>query len=204
MDLSNITTHLTVENIQQFLQQYRALGPFPGILLPLAESFFPPLPLILFVVGNGAAYGFLYGSLLSLIGTCTGSVIVYWIFRKLSDRRFGRWIKKNRKIRSTLYWLEQHGFGPLFLLFCFPFTPSSLVNVASGLSGLNFRSFLLAVLLGKTIMICFVSYIGDSWLDLFYNPLKFLVIAGVVLILWLIGKQVEKRVAEGKTSRSKE
>lgn len=204
MDSSFFDAHFTVENVREFLQSYRSLGPLPGVLLPLVESFLPILPLLLFVAANAAAYGFFWGSLLSWIGTCLGSVIVFWVFRILARGRLKRWLEKSRKIKQTLEWVERHGFGPLFLLLCFPFTPSSLVNVAAGLSGISFRSFILAVLLGKMIMICFISYIGYSWVDLLHHPAKMLVIAVIVVILWIIGKQIEKRLAQRKASHPQE
>jgi uncharacterized membrane protein YdjX (TVP38/TMEM64 family) len=197
---SSMEQYLTIENIQDFIKNYRALGPLPGLLLPFLEAILPILPLVLFVAANGAAYGFWYGSLFSWIGTCLGAVVVFWFFRKLSKTKLKRLIEKSKKIRSMLHWIERHGFAPIFLLLCFPFTPSSLVNVASGLSGLNFRSFLIGVMLGKMVMVFMISYVGDDWISIIKEPVKLLSVSGVILVLWFIGKRIEARLKTEKSS----
>lgn len=204
MDFSSLGIDITIDDIQHLLQQYRALGPFPGVLFPFLESFLPVLPLMVIVVANAAAYGFLLGSFLSWVGTCAGSILVFLIFRKLSDKRFGHFVRRSAKVNSTLEWVNRHGFGPLFLLYCFPFTPSSLVNTASGLAKINMRSFILAVALGKMIMIFIVSYIGYNWVDLFTHPVKILIVSIIVIILWIVGKVIENHLQKSHKSSEME
>lgn len=194
MDTTFFENTFTIENVRDILQNYRSFGPFLGILLPLLESFLPVLPLILFVAANAAVYGPFLGFLFSWIGTCLGAIIVFWFFRSFAKRRLKRWLEKSSKVQHTLNWIEKHGFGPLFLLLCFPFTPSSLVNVAAGVSELRFRSFFMAVMLGKMIMVAMISYIGHDWIGLIQEPLKVLGIAIVVVILWIGGKWMEVRL----------
>lgn len=200
MELSWFESNFTIENIQDFLQQYAALGPFPGILLPFLEAILPILPLVLFVAANAAAYGFFLGAFLSWLGTCIGAVVVFWFFRKVAKKRVKRWIEKGHKIRSMLEWVERHGFGPLFLVLCFPFTPTSIVNVASGLSELNFKSFLIAIMLGKLVMVGMVSYVGHDWISIIRDPEKLIVVSAVVFVLWFIGKRIESRLKVEKSS----
>lgn len=194
MDSSFFDSYLTIENIRDILESYRSLGPFIGVLLPLLESFFPLLPLLLFVATNAAVYGFWFGAFLSWFGTCLGGIIVFGVFRYLAKGRLKRWLGKSRKVTRTLQWVEQHGFGPLFLLYCIPFTPSSLVNVASGLSGLSFRTYLISLLLGKMVMIFMVSYVGYDWVNMIHQPLKMLLVAVIVVLLWIVGKRMEMRM----------
>lgn len=184
----------SIDNIRHLLEGYRSFGPLFGILLPMMESFLPILPLLLIAAANAAVYGFWEGSFLSWIGTCLGSVLIFLFFRKLARGRLKRWLEKSRKLNGTLKWVEQHGFGPVFLLYCFPFTPSLLVNVASGLSKLSIRSYLSSLLLGKMVMIFMASYVGHDWLGMIHHPMKLVVIATIVVILWLVGKRIENRI----------
>lgn len=201
MDISSVEAFFTPDNIRSLLENYRAFGPFLGILLPLLEAFIPILPLILFVGANAAAYGFFLGAFLSWIGTSLGAIMVFSIFRIWSKGRLKRWLVKSRKIDQTLHWVERHGFGPLFILFCIPFTPSSLVNVAAGLSGISFRSFLVAVMLGKMVMVFMISYVGHDWINLWHQPLELFGIIIAVVILWVAGKWMEIKMQKSGKSQ---
>src|SRR5699024_6889143 len=125
------------EYIFELLDKYESFGMLPGILLPFIEAFLPFLPLIVFVLANGAAYGLLKGFLYSWIGTSIGSIFVFFIIRRLGDKRIFKAIRRNKQVHKVTGWLERHGFGPLFLLLCFPFSPSSVINVVAALSKIS-------------------------------------------------------------------
>ncbi|WP_405103266.1 TVP38/TMEM64 family protein [Oceanobacillus sp. FSL H7-0719] len=181
--------------IQQLLNQYEGLGPLPGILLPFIEAFLPFLPLIVFVLGNAAAYGLLEGFLYSWIGASAGAIIVFYLIRKLRNVKWvERKIISNKQVSRVTDWVERHGFGPLFLLLCFPFSPSAVINVVAGLSKVSSQQFILAVLLGKTVMIFSISYVGSSIMEFAKNPMKTIVVLIGIGLFWGIGKYLERRL----------
>ncbi|MUV36565.1 putative membrane protein YhjE [Lentibacillus sp. JNUCC-1] len=77
---------------------------------------------------------------------------------------------------------------------CFPFSPSSVINVVSGLSKISTQQFILAVLLGKSVMIFSIAYIGSSILSFAENPVRTIVVAVCILLFWVVGKFIEKRL----------
>lgn len=186
--------YVTFKNIENLLSGYRELGPLLGILLPMLEAFFPFLPLIVFVLANAAAYGFFLGFLFSWVGTCIGSLIVYLFVRWIARHRLQNLLHRNRKVQSTLEWVDQHGFAVVFFVLAIPFTPSSLINVVAGLSNINTRSFLLAVLLGKMVMIGIVTFIGTDWQNIITDPTRIIPLLVAIALFWLIGKWIEKRM----------
>ncbi|MFC7371703.1 TVP38/TMEM64 family protein [Fictibacillus iocasae] len=196
MEWKNYKHYLTEENILKLLDDYKDLGFLPGILLPMLESFIPVLPLFVFVAGNAAAYGFWLGFIYSWIGVCAGSAIVFSVVRKFGQKRFLVFITRHDKIRKTLQWVEKHGFGMLFLLYCFPFTPSALINVVAGVSQISQKTYFLALFLGKLVMIAIVSFIGYDFMDVIKSPLKMGLIMFGVFVLWLGGKVVESRMKQ--------
>ncbi|UZJ77471.1 TVP38/TMEM64 family protein [Fictibacillus sp. KU28468] len=196
MNWSEWKTYLSQENILHFLEQYRDLGFLPGVLLPLLEAIIPVLPLFIIVAGNAAAYGFWLGALFSWLGAVIGSIIVFFLVRKLGQQRFLHFITKHHKIEKLLGWMERRGFGTLFLIYCFPFTPSALINVIAGLSRINQKTFVLSVALGKLVMIAIISFIGYDFLDVIKNPLKLGLTVFGILVLWLGGKVVESRMKQ--------
>ncbi|AGT31015.1 hypothetical protein M493_03540 [Geobacillus genomosp. 3] len=193
MNMETLKQWFTLDNVLSLLEHYRSFGVFPGIAATLLESFFPILPMVVFVMANAAAFGLWKGFFISWLGASLGSLIVFWLTRRIGQQRFFRFVRRHPKVRRFMHWIERHGFGPLFLLYCFPFTPSALVNIVAGLSGISRQQFVLAVLLGKMIMIFTISFIGYDIVALVRQPLRTAGIAVIVLLLWYAGKRIEAR-----------
>lgn len=200
LDIALSDWRIMIENdrlddyIMQLLSDYESLGPLPGILLPFIEAFLPFLPLVVFVFANAAAYGLLEGFLLSWSGAALGAIVVFTIIRRLGDKKILRAISKNKQVAKVTNWLEKRGFGPLFLLMCFPFSPSAIINVVAGLSNVSRQQFILAVLLGKSVMIFSIAYVGSSILEFAQKPVKTIVVGAGIGLFWLVGKYIEKRL----------
>lgn len=175
----------------ELIQDYRSFGPIPGLVLPIIEAFLPFLPLFVFVTANASAFGLGWGFLFSWIGACTGALIVFSIVRKYGQKRFLAFLKNHKQVKRLVDWVDRHGFGPLFLLMCFPFTPSAVVNIVAGLSRISIYQYGVAVLVGKMVMIFSISYIGHDIPSLIHNPKKTIILGIVIVILWFIGKRIE-------------
>ncbi|ASS67172.1 MULTISPECIES: TVP38/TMEM64 family protein [unclassified Paenibacillus] len=179
------------QQLEHSLQQFSSYGPLPGILLPLAEAFMPFLPLFLFIAANANIYGLGWGFLYSWIGVSAGSICVFWIARSMGGG-LGMWLERRfPRVGVFFDWLERRGFTPIFLLACFPFSPSVLVNIASGLSSVPFRTFFVAVVLGKAVMIFIISLLSFNIGDL--APWRIVLAVCVIVVMWLGGKRLETR-----------
>jgi len=179
--------------ILDILERYEQLGPIPGIALPFIEAFLPFLPLIAFVIANGAAYGLFNGFLYSWLGSSLGMIVAFITIRTFAHKRVFVKLRADRRVRRVTSFVERNGFGPLFLLLCFPFSPSSLINVVAALSKVGINQFVLAVLLGKTVMIFSITYIGANIMDLFKHPGKTIVVSGCIILFWLFGTYLERK-----------
>lgn len=184
----------TEENIQALAAHYRTLGPLIGVLLPFLEALLPFLPLVVIVVANVSSYGLIFGFFLSWIGTVLGSYVVFLIVR-----RFGRHPKLKRliekeNVQKLIKFVDMRGLSPLFILLCFPFTPSVLVNIVAGLSNIKKKYYLFVLLAGKFVMILSISVLGYDLASYFTNPIKLVFVAVAIFLLWLISKAVEKRL----------
>jgi uncharacterized membrane protein YdjX (TVP38/TMEM64 family) len=202
MDVVTLKEWFTIDNIMGLISEYRALGPLPGIFLPMLEAFLPFLPLFLFVMANASAFGLWFGFLFSWIGACMGALLVFLLFRKFGQKRILAFLQRHSKIQKLMTWIENHGFGPIFLLLCFPFTPSAVVNIVAGLSKINIYQYMLAVLTGKIVMIFTISFIGYDIRSLITQPLRTAIVLVVIFILWYVGKRIEVRLnISGKKGR---
>lgn len=185
---------LTIENIEQVEKYYRTLGPLIGVFLPFLEAFLPFLPLVVIVVANANAFGLFLGFLLSWGGTVLGSYVIFLIVRKFGRHPRLHFFTQSKRVKKLIKWVDMNGLSPLFVLLCFPFTPSVLVNIVAGLSNIRRQFYLVALILGKMIMIFSMSFVGHDITELIRNPIK-LVFAGVaIFLLWVFGKAVEVRL----------
>ncbi|NIK78131.1 putative membrane protein YdjX (TVP38/TMEM64 family) [Paenibacillus castaneae] len=185
--------HLDMDSIKWTLESYSMLGPLPGILLPYIESYLPFLPLILIIAANANIYGLGLGFLFSWIGVTAGAVSIFWISRTLGRNVKGRLEKRFPKSQRFFNWVEHKGFTPLFLLACFPFTPSVVITIVAGLSKVPFKTFFLSMLLGKAVMIFSISLISFDIGNLIHEPWRIFVTITAVLVMWFGGKRLESR-----------
>ncbi len=187
-----------VEHILRFLDQYQDFGILPSLLLTILEALIPIIPLFAIVMANAAAFGLWIGFLISWFGASAGSLLVFWITRKIGQRYFSKFLDRYEIIKTMIVWIENHGFGPLFLTFCFPFAPSAVINIVAGLSRMTFRQYALAVVSGKMVMIFTMSFIGHDLRAMFYKPFKLVLLILAIFLLWYVGKLIEKRLGLNK------
>ncbi|AIQ61413.1 TVP38/TMEM64 family protein [Paenibacillus borealis] len=191
----DIMSWLTEERLRTLLEQYRSLGPLPGVGLTFMKSFVPPLPTIAIVGLNGAVYGLWLGFLYSWIGLVAGCVTTFLIIRKIGSHRYLRKWAERPKVAKSMTWVRQSGFSYVFLLSLFPVGPFVVINMAAGLASMRLRSYLIALCAGKAIMVFAVSYIGNDVDRFIRHPGEIVyVLLFIGVSLWGV-KAIESRFA---------
>ena len=161
----------TLEYWEALLVGFEGLGPLVPILLAMVESFFPPLPLIAIVALNVAAHGGLLGFLYSWAGVALGGII---------KRFFWKVASRSPKLEKAQQWVNRFDTSSLFMLSLLPFTPTSFMHFAFGMSDFDEKRYLRAVLLGKGLMVAMMAVFGQSLVSSLKNPV-YLVLA---VLLW--------------------
>jgi uncharacterized membrane protein YdjX (TVP38/TMEM64 family) len=202
MELSDIMTYLTEENLKELLERFRSLGPLPGILLTFLKSFIPPLPTMVIVGVNAAVYGLWLGFLYSWIGIVSGCAVTFMLVRKAAGHPYmKRWAQKP-KVQKSMRWVRRNAFGYVFLLSIFPMGPFVVINIAAGLSGMRLRSFLIAIIFGKAIMVFSISFIGYDLAAYIDNPLRIIYVVLFIGASLLISKKIEARFTKEDIQKS--
>ncbi|WP_239615704.1 TVP38/TMEM64 family protein [Cohnella mopanensis] len=193
MSISDILSNVTEDNLKSLLEQYRAFGPFPGIALTFMKSFVPPLPTILIVGVNAAVYGLWLGFLYSWLGIVSGCLVTFIVVRKVAGHPyFLRWAKKP-KVQKSLVWVRRNAFSYVFLLSLFPVGPFVVINMAAAIAQMRLRSFFIAIVFGKAIMVMSVSIIGHDFGRFIERPFELIyVVLFVGASLW-VSKKIESR-----------
>jgi uncharacterized membrane protein YdjX (TVP38/TMEM64 family) len=163
-----------------------------GFFLVFIECFIPALPLSVFVAFNVSAFGFFMGILISWIATCSGSFICFMLF-KLFKKQLSK-IKYLKNINSSIEKFKIIKFTHLVLILTLPFTPSFLINILGGLSGMSKEKFLIAILIGKLFEIIFWGFIGKNLLESLTDMRSLIFIFITLIIAYIISKIVSKKM----------
>ncbi len=177
---------LDQEYLRELINAYWYLGPLIGIGLPFIESLLPILPLVAIVTLNIYIFGPVLGFTFSYIGNVVGSFIVYTAFRYFFKNTDAKKLKKVK-------FVKEERMIPLMLIYCFPFTPSSIINATCGFLKFDREKFIVALVVGKVLMLILLTFVGSSFSDfILHGDVKSLVITAVILLsAYFIGKIVE-------------
>lgn len=170
----------TLEFWESLLNSFEGLGPVAPILLAMVESFFPPLPLIAIVALNVAAHGGFLGFLYSWIGVAVGSTIMFLFWRRIVRKFFWKFARRFPKLEKAQQWVNHFDTASLFMLAVLPFTPTSFMHLAFGISDMDERHYLVTVILGKGVMVGMMAVFGQSLVSSLKNPL-YLIFA---ILIW--------------------
>ena len=169
----------TLEFWQTLLDSFGDLGPFAPIFLAMVESFFPPLPLIAIVALNVAAYGGLFGFVYSWVGVMLGGTLMFLFWRRVLKQFFWKFASRSQKLEKAEQWVSRFDVSSLFMLSVLPFTPSSFMHFAFGISDFDEKRYLITMLLGKGVMVAMMALFGQSLVSSMKNPV-YLVLAVVI------------------------
>lgn len=183
----------TLEFWQNLLEGFGNLGPIAPIFLAMVESFFPPLPLIAIVALNVAAHGGFLGFVYSWVGVMLGGTIMFLLWRRVVKRFFWKIASRSQKLEKAERWVSRFDTASLFMLSVLPFTPSSFMHFAFGISDFDEKRYLITMLLGKGVMVAMMALFGQSLVSSMKNPV-YLIFAIVIWAgMYWVSKQFCKR-----------
>ena len=170
------------------------LGPIAGFFLIILESIFPVLPLGVFIGFNMLSFGNIGGFILSYISALIGCISSFLVFRYLIRDKYTKVIKKKnlKKLEDINKNITNMNFKILVLLITCPFTPAFLINIAAGLSKMNIKKYIPALLIGKLFIIYFWGYIGTGLIKSIENPIILIKIFVIMLLGYAISYVISK------------
>jgi membrane protein DedA with SNARE-associated domain len=188
-----------------------------GIALLIAiENIFPPIPSEIILTFGGfmttqSNMNIWLVSLFATVGSVTGAIVLYFIGRLLTPKRFGwlvdKWghilrVKKDDIKRAERWFIKR---GSLTVFFC-RFIPivRSLISIPAGTAHMNFGKFLLFTTLGTAIwnivLVKLGAVAGENWQSIvnYMDTYSYIVWAAVavaiivIVILYVRKKKIEK------------
>jgi uncharacterized membrane protein YdjX (TVP38/TMEM64 family) len=153
------------------------------LLLMTIQNMFTIIPLLLLISVNVSIFGFIQGYIWSWLISIAGAVISFLITRYWFQTFFTKYVNNEFKQK-----IEEKGFWFVFIGRILPFMPTSVVNIAAGISSIRFKKFLYATLLGNMIYFLLLSFISQGILSIPWESLLYASIAVVGLIAFVIMK----------------
>lgn len=166
--------------------------------LPFVEAFIPSLPYTAFVIFNVSLLGGFLGFFLSLIGTVSGSFLLFLFIRFLLQKPMLRFLEKHNQLgfyQKIEQGIERHGMLYIFILYGVLglILPSSLCTISLALTAFSKRKFFIGLLLGKAMVTGILALFGSSVTKVFTNPILVVVMLGSIVGIYFLTKYIEKR-----------
>lgn len=135
-----------VDNVRQVVADAGIWAPLLFLLLQAVITV-APIPRTAFMVAGGVLFGSVTGVVLVLIGTLVAATLAFWLVRLVG----GAFVERHAH-HPALAWIrarvDHSGLLTMLSLRMIPAVPFSVMNYASGLSGVRFRHFALGTVLG--------------------------------------------------------
>lgn len=164
-----------------------------GFFLIVLESIIPALPLGVFVAFNMMAFGTILGFLLSWSATIIGCILSYFLFYKVVGKWLKNKLRKVDKYHKLISRISHIKFTTLVLVIALPFSPAFAINIAAGIAKIDFKKFLVALLVGKMSVIYFWGYIGKSLLESITDFNTLITVSIMLLLSYIISKLINKK-----------
>lgn len=175
------------EAVSAYLQGYGAWGPVILFVLMVAQVFIAVIPGHALMVTAGYVYG-VTGLFVIILSTILGSQVAFFI-----SRQYGRsLIYKLASPKIIERWdgmARNQGIMFYFFVFVLPIFPSDLMCYVAGLGKISTRSFLIANMLGRTVVAIGITVIGIYGM---HPPVAFWIIAILAVVIFFAGWAVYK------------
>ncbi|MGH7244881.1 MAG: TVP38/TMEM64 family protein [Phycisphaerales bacterium] len=184
--------------ISIWLRELGAAGWFVYVALFIFSAGVGFLPTYGQSLLGGWVFGFLWGFPGAMLGFVGGSVIGYFIAKRVSKHKVEEILKSNPKARAASEALVGHGFwrtlGIVTLIRIPPNSPFAITNLVLASSGVGFLPYLLGTAIGmapRTAITCLFAALGAqqgqaSIVSLIRHTNPLFTLAGVVLLFGVL------------------
>lgn len=164
-----------------------------GFSLIVLESIIPMLPLALFIALNMILFGNFLGFILSWVATIIGCIISYFIFKKGLSFKIYKNIDKHPRLEKIVKSIKNIKFSNLVIILAIPFTPAFSINIAAGLSRMNLKKFIFALIISKMSIVYFWGYIGSTLIESLMDIEVLIKLVLILLITFILSKVVLRK-----------
>jgi len=151
---------------------------------------------LVLTLAGGAVFGFWWGALLNLVGANLGASAAFWIARLLG--REGLHALLGSRLAGLDRLAQQVGFAWLLRLRLIPVVPFNLLNFASGLTAMPWRTYAAATAVGVVPATLVYTFFADALLsgshEAGHRAFVRVLVAGALLVLLSFVPTIARKV----------
>ncbi len=180
------------EFIMSTIDALGVYGPLLGSLFIIFESIIPPLPLFVFITINFVAFGKIIGFIISWICTCIGCMISYYLVKRFLRKWIVNKIKNVNLLTKCMNYIENLSLSQVTVILSIPFTPAFMINIAAGLCNMNFKKYMIAIIISKIFLVYFWGVVGTGLLESLHNPSSIITVIVMMAVAYLFSIIIKK------------
>lgn len=196
---------LEPETLKAFLAEAGLWAPLLFIVLQALQVIAAPIPMQVFGLAGGYAFGALPGTIYSLTGLVIGTFVVVWLVKRYGRPLVERFVKPHTLERFDSL-SRSSGQTILFLIFLFPGLPDDAICFIAGLSPLSIRTIVVLAFLGRLPGVAALSIVGEQLASGKDLTVSIIIISAVVLIVGLFyiyrGRMLRRFMPRGHEGQS--
>ena len=138
------------------------------------------------------AFGGVLGFFISWICTCIGCIISYYLVKKFLRNWIVDKIKNVNLLTKCMHYIENLSLSQVTVILSILFTPAFMINIAAGLCNMNFKKFVVAILISKIFLVYFWGVVGTSLLDSLHNPTSIITVVVMMIVAYVFSIIIKK------------
>ena len=199
---SPLREQITRENIRAFVEHLRGLWYGPAaFILAFALGCVFALPASVFVVAAGFIWGWVFGTIYSIIGGLIGAMASFFLERYIGADILDRFGRIGRIVAKQV---DHTGFRSLLVARNIPGIPFAVLNYGAGVAGVRFPVFLAATAVGVTPSMFVFTYCADALFNGSMSEgdafVRLVIVCSLMLAIVLLPLVVKKFARRGETT----
>jgi len=147
----------SVNDLQLYISQYGDWAKLMFVLIQFLQVAVIPIPGFITISAGVALFGPLVGGILSFIGIMIGSIVAFFIGRKLGYKA-ASWLVGEEDLRKWMKNIKGKDKLILTFMFLFPFFPDDVLCFVAGLSTMSCTFFLVMITITRITSIFGITY----------------------------------------------
>ena len=166
-------------------------GSAAAIVMLLAADVFLPVPSSLVMVLSGAAFGTVWGSIFSLVGSIGGEWLGFELVRRYGRRASAALVGDEEVARLSTFF-ERYGTAAIVMTRPLPIVMETM-SVVAGLSTMRRATFLIASLVGTIPIVVVYAYAGAKSREVGNLLPAVVMLVAVAGMAWLVYRSMAHR-----------